>query len=709
MKRTAILLSIGLILLSVSCDKQSMEQAAGLRTDITFKVKSAAPLGDIPETRSCYPSYLQDEITDFTIFVFDSNGNSVSANYYPGDVNMSGRALFVNESLHTTLEDYFDVYIIANLGDLSADSELCSAGVPAISKLESFTYDFSGTYQEFHTRGFPMAGYYDDYRPVTDSRTLYADKLVTQYDIRFVKSAQNHNTYTITGGQLCNVAGKCTPFHSFKANSASDINYNGDAFSYSDISALNSGNSASLFVLENEQGEVFPSSVTSSSLRKMESLPPGSIYNNTCTYAEFYVTVQTPTATYDNVTYRYFFGDGLRDCDIHRNMVYTLTMNFDNVYVEDDGWRIEPGSPVIDSDALVLSRNQLSIIKGMSNSFTITHKPDVEYNMTYSLSDAQTYGLNITKSTSGNVDTYTISTDYTTSSSGSTIAKVDYADIPVTFTTVDGLLSKEFNIRINKNPLLVEFAFPDCLGSVDVSQTVDWPVGTTFETTVTGILYGENQYCSNRLFGNYTCDIWQAFLDVYSASNVLETGDASSADFQTLDMCTEQIQTAAHELNRSHPVDHHYAVGSTEVHFTTVGHAYMRVYYAVRINGSVATVPVRIITRGGSSGTGGSTYRVDEDGSSTEMTVRPQRAPAWYYDQAVTDNGSADSYSGGYENNYDEYPVSLNSYVTITNGVTRKYIKGNLQTLNVEGGSVDSYNPAMGMELIYGIPDYVSY
>ncbi len=708
MKRIVKIFIYTIVLCCAGCNEPLTEEQTGLPTDITFRVESASAVGDIRETRSSYPSNLNGMISNFTIFVFDRSGNSVSANYYPGDVNMSGRALFVNDRLNTTINDSFAVYIVANLGDLHTESTLCTGGVPVESKVKNYMHSLSSNYAEFSSNGFPMAGYYDNYRPAADSRTLYADKLVAQYNIRFIKSAHNPNTYTITAGRLCNVAGRCTPFQQFTATSESDVNGTGDNFSSSDISALNSGNYATLFVLENEKGDVFPSSVNAENLRKMENIPAGSLNRKTCTYAEFNVTVQTPTATYENVTYRYFFGDGMRDCNVHRNMIYNLTMNFDNIYVEDEGWRIEPGDPVIDNNALVLSRSQLSIIKGMSNSFTVTKKTGVNYEMTYSQADAQTYGLTISRTTSGNVDTYTISTSYTQTYSGASIPKVDYADIPVTFTTADGLVTKQFNIRINKNPLLLEFSFPDGLGVADVSKTVDWPAGTTFATSVTGILYGENQYCSNRLLGHYDCDIWQSPLGVYSASATLGEGDAAATTFQTINLGTSGLQTASHELNKSHPVDHHYAVGSTEVHYTAIGHAYLKVYCAVKINGSVVSVPIKIIAKSGSSGSG-SSYRLDSDGSSTRMTVKAQRVPAWYYEPTVTNNNAGDVYANGYDTANKEYRVSLQKYVMLVNGVQTGYTKGNLHSFNVEGGPVNSYNPPLGMEIVYGVPDSVSF
>ena len=704
-KIIAILLSIFLII--PACTKQPVENNDESMAELTFMVESSRPSNGDSGTKSSYNPSSVDRISDFTIFVFDRSGNCVSANYYQGDVNMSGRALFVNETLQTTFNDLFDIYIIANLGDLRTNSDICSAGVPDIRKLNDFSYGFEEDLSEFDTKGFPMAGVYLNYNPVRDFKTLYADKLVTQYNIRFTKSSGNPNTYTITGGRLGNIAIRSTPFKPFKASSARDVGRVGDNFSTADIASLNASGSASLFVLENEQGEVFPTSVNSARLRKMESFPSGSMYRQVCTYVEFYFTVKTPTAIYENVTYRYFFGDAIRDCSVHRNMVYDLTLNFDNVQVEDEGWRIEPGDYVVDDNALSLSRSRLSLIKGMSNTLTVTKNAGVTYEMTYSQADASACGVTISKTTSGNTDIYTFSTSYTPASSGTSIPKVSYTDIPVTFTTTDGLVTKEFTIRVNKNPLLMEFSFRDGLGSVEVSNTVDWPAGASLATSVTGILYGENQYCSNRLLGQYCCDVWQSFLDVYNASSSLQEGDAASDYFQTIDLGTDAIQTEMHALNMSHPTEHHYAVGSTETHYTTVGHAYLKVNYAVVINGSVAQVPVMIIESGGSPRSG-STYRTDINGSSTYVSVYAQRVPAWRYEPSVTNNSAADSYSDGYERVGDEYRVSLQKK-NIVNGTPVAYVKGNLSALNVEGAPRDSYDLWTGIDFIYGRPDTVSY
>ena len=587
MKKIVTLLSFGFLLTFIGCNMQLMEDPVGSVTDFSLSVEAASPSNGSPETRSSYASNLQNKITDFTIFVFDAEGRFVSSNYYGGSENMKGRDLFINEEMGTTFDDRFEVYVIANLGDLRSSSALCTDGVPASGKMRDYAYSFSKDFSEFNDKGFPMAGYYKSYCPSTDPRTLYANKIVTQYNIRFTKSSSNPNTYTITGGQLVNVANKCTPFKTFKANDG-ETSGEGDNFSPTDISELNSGSYRPFFVLENEQGIAFPSDITDEKDKKLENINDG--YKRICSYVEFYVTVKTATATYDNVIYRYFFGDNVRDCSIHRNMVYDLTMNFDNVFVEDEGWRIEPGKPDVDENSLVLSREQLSIIKGMSNTFSVTRKTGVEYDMVLDQALASKLGVTLKKTTSGNVDTYTVSTSYMPERSGSGwIPKVNYEDVPVTFLTKDGLLRKIFTVRVNKNPFLIDVDFPNGYLTVNFLEGVDWPDNTLIECDFKGTLYSENVYCNNRLFNRYTLDVWTDDIKACSYTFALLPGDArypaekkENVSWRILDN-----QLLATSRSRSHA----YAVGSSRNHYPLNRRVDMKMYLGIKINGEASDVP----------------------------------------------------------------------------------------------------------------------
>ena len=463
MKKIVTLLSFGFLLTFIGCNKQLVEDPVGSSTDFTFKVEAADASNGSPETRSSFASNLQNKITDFSIFVFDAEGTFVSKNYYAGSDNMKGRDLFINDELGTTFDDEFVVYIIANLGDLRNNSALCTNGIPAYNKIENYSYSFSNNFSEFNNKGFPMAGYYESYCPSTDSRTLYANKIVTQYNIRFTKSSSNNNTYTITGGKLANVANMCTPFKTFIA-SASQTTSNGDSFTSSDISALNSGNYAALFVLENEQGTVFSSDITEENEKKLENL--SMTYRSRCSYVEFYVNVQTPTATYENVIYRYFFGDNVRDCSIHRNMVYDLTMNFDNVFVEDEGWRIEPGEPIVDRDCLAFSKNSSLIIKGYNDTISVWHNngsTPIDYTLRLGNS-ASSYGLVANRISTGNdYDRYVIKTTYNTGRISSPNS-ANTVSVPITICSLDGLIEKTLNVSIITDALYLKFSYDGKLG-----------------------------------------------------------------------------------------------------------------------------------------------------------------------------------------------------------------------------------------------------
>ena len=373
-----------------------------------------------------------------------------------------------------------------------------------------------------------MAGYYESYCPSTDSRTLYANKIVTQYNIRFTKSSGNNNTYTITGGKLANVANVCTPFKTFIASN-SQTTSNGDSFTSSDVSVLNSGNYASLFILENEQGIVFPNDITEENEKKLENLPTA--YLSRCSYVEFYVNVQTPTATYENVIYRYFFGDGVRDCSIHRNMVYDLTMNFDNVFVEDEGWRIEPGDPDVHDDALRLSVPQLSIVKGISNSFNVLLANNVSYRMTYSSSKANDLGVTINKTSHAGYDTYSVSTSYNDGKLHYGFPRVAYDDLILSFDTDDGLIHKEFTLRVVTSAIPVRFSYVNGILYGHISKCVDWPSGFSYKWNINMDLYATCCWRHNWIANNWAFGVRKSS---YRTCNtvVLQSGDPEDQEIQ---------------------------------------------------------------------------------------------------------------------------------------------------------------------------------
>ena len=702
-----------LILLMIlgACVKEEDPVPAAGGDDIMLSVKSSDGQGD---TKSTYPDGLNNYITDVNIFVFDQSGTKVSANYYPRWNNISGKELFMQGG-HTFTEK-FDIYIVSNVGDVHSATALQS-----ISSIEDYVYTFDRNYSTFTSKGFPMASHYTDYCPKTDSRTLLADKLVTQYNISFTKSAGNMNTYTIRSGQIHDIANRITPWEEFAVSSiGTEVTPDGDLFTSTDLAALNRGSAATLFVLENEQGTSFPSTVNTDKLKKEENI--NSDKRGKCSYVEFHVKVETPTAVFNDVIYRYYFGDNVRDCSIHRNYLCNLVLSFDNVYVEDEGWRIEPGTPVVDQDAMVLSRDRLSIIKGMSNYFTVTCKEDVGYTMSYSSADMSRYGVTLSKSSAGGKDKYTVSTSYSnyTTTNGS-IPRVNYADIPITFTTLDGLLQKTFTVRVQLNPVIIQFDFTDGVGTAEVLSCVDWPENTCFVWDISGMLYGENVYCNNRLFDRYTCDIWPTSFNQVKSYAVLQGGDAAVYSYQSIDLKTNSgtgsLQSQMHAINTSHVTDHTYAVGKETNHYTVVGHAYMTIRhgFAEIIGGTIqrtySGIPVMYYGRQGRVAPGETvtTVSVSTGGSNISLSCRPSKVPAWAY-MAANSNATADmpTIVGEWSSTSTYYGVSFTkpSRINMNTGVvTYGFDPDKYYKMNVSGSSRSTYyNPSIGIDVIYSCP-----
>ena len=158
MKKFLTLFIVSAQLVLAGCEAHLMNEPETASADIWLNVVPSEAKGDGLLSRSSYDPGDMDRITDFTIFVFDKSGHFVSSGYYRGDEKMSGRTLFVNETLNTTLAGTFEVFVIANLGNLSSSSALCDGGIPASSKITGFSYSFSDSFGEFSSKGFPISG-----------------------------------------------------------------------------------------------------------------------------------------------------------------------------------------------------------------------------------------------------------------------------------------------------------------------------------------------------------------------------------------------------------------------------------------------------------------------------------------------------------------------------------------------------------------------
>lgn len=694
------------VLALASCTKEAAPEAIAEGDEVTISIACSDAEGTA--TKSQYPSSLSSRISDVNIFVFDGEGELVSANYYPRNSGISGKELFLQNG-HVYDED-FTVYIVSNVGDVHSQSSLKD-----LDSIESWIYTFDQNYSTFSSKGFPMASVYDAYCPKTDSRTLLADKLVTQYNISFVKSSGNPNKYTIKSGCIHDIANKITPWHEYAAGSTSDITPDGDSFTTSDLSAINAGNAATLYVLENEQGISFPSTVDSDKKKKEENI--NSSARGKCSYVEFTVKVETPTAVFNDVIYRYYFGDSWRDCSIHRNYLFDLVLNFDNVYVEDEGWRIEPDDPVVDNDAMVLSRDCLSIIRGMSNYFTVTCKDGVEYTLDYSSSDVSRLGINIGTSTSGKTVKYTVSTNYGNYQlSNGTINKTNYEDVPLTFRTKDGLLTKVFTIRVQKNPVVIQFDFDDGVGTADILSGVDWPEGTEFVWSIDGMLYGENVWCNNRLFNRYTCDMWPTSFNQVKDSDTLYEDDAASPTWQTINLGTSgytgSLQSRMHDIVTSHNTSHTYAVNKEETHYTAVGHAYLNISYGFRIvNGSsktiLSTIPAILYGRQGRV-SGPSTTIAVSTGGNISLSCKPGKVPAWPYGSAFNNDDADRGPLGAWTSTSTYYGVSFTKVSKVngnTGAVTYGFDPDKYYKFTVSGSERSSiYNPSIGITVTHSCP-----
>jgi len=552
MKRLTIILAM---LVAVSC--RGMLQTERNGEDIDLSVYCECSMSK--DTRSSNKG-ADTKITDLCIFVFDRDGNSVSACYYEKNEGISGRELFINRKLGSSFSDKFAVYVIANVGDITDCSDILADGLPDRKLLEKYRYRFSESYDEFIDKGYPMSSVYQSYCPADDKRTLFAQRLVSRYDILFTQSSGNPNHYEILKGQIHDVSRKIRPFgqaYAIAGLSAEEKISDGDLFSSDDIKALNSGESATLFVLENEQGKAF-SNIVSQAEKKEENILASK--KGLCSYVEFDVRVSTPTAVFNDVKYRFYFGDNLCDCSIHRNTQNTMTFNFDNIYVEDEGWRIDPDDPEIKEESFVLSSDKMSIIKGLPLVLGITKADNVSYKMHYDATKASRLGVSIVKSSSGNTDSYKITTSYDSGLKHpfdrNNWYKVDWEDLLISFDTDDGLIHRDFVLRVVKSPLVLRWFCSGNSVKCEISDCISWPTDANYRFSLSGKIYASNVWCSKRpLVGKneWSCDVTFESVN-FNGECSISPGDASSGDRNTLILNTNTLQATLDRLNTGkHP------------------------------------------------------------------------------------------------------------------------------------------------------------
>jgi len=318
-----------------------------------FSVEMDSPEGCALETKSSFTDEQLQMITDLNVFVYHHGVLLDKCCRYFSD--MDSLMLSFPYGL-----DGFNIYMVGNVGRLDPPADEVKAG--------ELRYAVR-SYDDFRTRGFPVAGVFMDYRK-GELAHFRLKRLIGQYNVRVKVSASN-TRYLIRDVALVNCARDVCPFGEDRRGtvftcSCDDECVCGDRLSERDLNMLNLGGTVSLYFVENVQGTLLPYNYD------MKKKIPSSIedveegLSGRCTYMEMCVDVITSAARYENARYRFYLGqDPVSDFSIERNTVHNVTLDFTQNMVSEEEWRIETGPPdVVD---VKVDKSEAMVIKGVED------------------------------------------------------------------------------------------------------------------------------------------------------------------------------------------------------------------------------------------------------------------------------------------------------------------------------------------------------
>lgn len=287
-----------------------------------------------------------ETITKSSLGVSETKVNNINVYaYLNGD--LAGKAYSEGQSLSLELEigREYSIYAIANVGEFPPPEreEDISAARFSISR-----------WSDIKTYGIPFVCVME--KPLLvqgGSAPVHLDfsRLVCRFDFKMEKDLKK-SSFRLGSVRLCQAALDVAPFSS--GSSAIRIG-DGDVSSLSDVMLLESGGTASFYMLENCKGDLLPDNTD-----PWEKIPDN-IEDNGCTYLEVQGIWMTEGASAP-IKYRMYLGENnCSNFDVRRNEIACLTL-----ILSDDGgirssWKVERGE-LTDNRELRFSDSSLTVV-----------------------------------------------------------------------------------------------------------------------------------------------------------------------------------------------------------------------------------------------------------------------------------------------------------------------------------------------------------
>ncbi len=348
-----------LVILLAACENGSLvtkgNDGPGYE-DVSFHIEVGG-IKNIFETKSVLSDDIETKVTDITLAAYDENGILADVKYFSSSKKSLTLALFTGQS--------YDVYALANMGDMSREFPVRQSELPDIEYVLS-------SYDDVNSAGIPMCGEMELAEGKNEA-VISLDRLFAKLTVRVLHhSLGDYAEGHVYMPNLCNKSlyvrqanSRIRPFDT----TGSRAEKTGDILSVSDSHAdMNSfeqyeghldRNKGELgpgpgyfqdttfvfYVPENVQGVLLPGNADPGA-KVYEKICDinGKSYGDICTYLEFNAHNSGSLGYSGSVKYRYYLGaDNIRDFSIERNCRYDLTLDFSEAGFFMDGWKVVRG------------------------------------------------------------------------------------------------------------------------------------------------------------------------------------------------------------------------------------------------------------------------------------------------------------------------------------------------------------------------------
>ncbi len=324
--------------------------------EVSFHIEVGG-VKNVFETRSVLSDDIETKVTDITLAAYDENGILADVKYFSSSKKNFTLALFTGQS--------YDVYALANMGDMSRDFPVRQKNLPEIEYVIP-------SYDDVNSAGIPMCGEMELAKGKTEAR-ISLDRLFAKLTVRVLHhSLGNYAEGDIYMQNLCNKSlyvrqanNRLRPFDTDGSRAEGDDDILSVSDSHEDMNSFEQyeghldkhkgelgpgpgyfqDTTFVFYVPENVQGVLLPGNADPGAkvYEKICDIK-GKSYGDICTYLEFNAHNNGSLGYSGSVKYRYYLGaDNIRDFSIERNCRYDLTLDFSEAGFFMDGWKVVRG------------------------------------------------------------------------------------------------------------------------------------------------------------------------------------------------------------------------------------------------------------------------------------------------------------------------------------------------------------------------------